>query len=74
LTVEPENQQKLIELLRGNTESVVTRLDGWISTALSPQRISATSHLLAVARLRIGGGDAANPIWLLTFEIAGSPR
>ena len=32
LTVEPENQQKLIELLRGNTESVVTRLDGWIST------------------------------------------
>jgi len=33
LTVEPENQQKLIELLRGNTESVVTRLDGWISTS-----------------------------------------
>jgi len=33
LTVEPENQQKLIELLRGNTETVVTRLDGWISTS-----------------------------------------
>ena len=33
LTVEPENQQKLIELLRGNTKSVVTRLDGWISTS-----------------------------------------
>ena len=32
-TFEPENQQKLIELLRGNTESVVTRLDGWISTS-----------------------------------------
>ena len=33
LTVEPEHQLKLIELLRGNTESVVTRLDGWISTS-----------------------------------------
>ena len=31
LTVEPENQQKLIKLLRDNTESVVSRLDGWIS-------------------------------------------
>ena len=33
LTVEPENQQKLIELLRSNTENVVTGLDGWISTS-----------------------------------------
>jgi len=33
LTVESENQQKLIKLLRDNTESVVTRLDGWISTS-----------------------------------------
>ena len=33
LTVEPENQQKLIELLRGNTENVVSRLNGWISTS-----------------------------------------
>ena len=33
LTVEPENQEKLIELLRGNTENVVSRLDGWISTS-----------------------------------------
>jgi quinol monooxygenase YgiN len=33
LTVEPENQQKLIELLRGNTKNVVSRLDGWISTS-----------------------------------------
>jgi quinol monooxygenase YgiN len=33
LTFEPENQQELFELLRGNTESVVTRLDGWISTS-----------------------------------------
>jgi quinol monooxygenase YgiN len=32
-TVEPENQQKLIELLRGNTESVIAKLDGWISTS-----------------------------------------
>lgn len=33
LTVESENQQKLIKLLRDNTESVVSRLDGWISTS-----------------------------------------
>ena len=32
LTVEP-SQQKLIELLRDNTENVVSRLDGWISTS-----------------------------------------
>lgn len=34
LNVEPENQQKLIELLRGNTENVVSKLEGWISTSL----------------------------------------
>ena len=33
LTVEPENQQKLIKLLRDSTESVVSRIDGWISTS-----------------------------------------
>jgi quinol monooxygenase YgiN len=33
LTVEPENQEKIVELLRGNTENVVSRLDGWISTS-----------------------------------------
>jgi quinol monooxygenase YgiN len=33
LTVEPENQQQLIELLRDCTENVVTQLDGWISTS-----------------------------------------
>jgi quinol monooxygenase YgiN len=33
LTVEPQNQQKLIKLLRDSTESVITRLDGWISTS-----------------------------------------
>jgi quinol monooxygenase YgiN len=33
LTVEPENQPKLIELLRDNTENVVSTLDGWISTS-----------------------------------------
>ena len=33
LTVEPENQQKLIQFLRNNTESVVSKLDGWISTS-----------------------------------------
>jgi len=34
LTVEPENQQKLVELLRKNTDNVITTLDGWISTSL----------------------------------------
>src|ERR1700731_4138257 len=33
MTVESENQQKLIKLLRDNTERVVGRLDGWISTS-----------------------------------------
>ena len=33
LTVEPENQSKLIELLRDCTENVITKLDGWISTS-----------------------------------------
>ncbi|MFC5864411.1 putative quinol monooxygenase [Acidicapsa dinghuensis] len=33
LTVEPENQQKLIHLLRESTEGVVSKLDGWISTS-----------------------------------------
>ena len=33
LTVEPENQAKLIELLRNNTETVVSTLAGWISTS-----------------------------------------
>jgi quinol monooxygenase YgiN len=33
LTVEPENQQELIKLLRDNTEGVVSKLDGWISTS-----------------------------------------
>jgi quinol monooxygenase YgiN len=33
LTVEPENQQKLIRLLRENTENVISTLDGWISTS-----------------------------------------
>jgi len=33
LTVEPENEPQLIELLRTNTENVVSTLDGWISTS-----------------------------------------
>ena len=32
-TVEPENQSKLLELLRENTNTVITTLDGWISTS-----------------------------------------
>jgi quinol monooxygenase YgiN len=33
LTVEPENQQKLIHLLRESTDGVVSKLNGWISTS-----------------------------------------
>ncbi len=33
LAIEPENQPKLIELLLGNTENTVSKLDGWISTS-----------------------------------------
>lgn len=40
LTVEPRDQQKLLHLLRESTESVVSRLDGWISTSF----ITAKDH------------------------------
>ena len=33
LTVKPEDQPELIQLLRENTDHVVTKLDGWISTS-----------------------------------------
>ena len=33
LTVEPENQEKLIDLLRESTVGVISKLDGWISTS-----------------------------------------
>lgn len=33
LTVEPEDQPKLIQLLRESTDKVVTKLDGWIATS-----------------------------------------
>ena len=33
LTVEPDNQQKLIKLLRESTEGVICKLDGWIFTS-----------------------------------------
>lgn len=33
LTVEPSNQQALLELLRENTKTVISTLDGWISTS-----------------------------------------
>jgi quinol monooxygenase YgiN len=38
--VEPENQQKLLELLRENTENVIAKLAGWISTSF----IAAADH------------------------------
>ena len=34
LTVEPPNQGRLLEMLRGNTDTVIRTLDGWISTTL----------------------------------------
>ena len=50
LTVEPENQQKLIELLRGNTEKVVSRLDGWKSTSFIAARDQ--SHVVIYSQWR----------------------
>ena len=38
LTFEPENQEKVIDLLRGSTENVVSKLDGWISTSFITAR------------------------------------
>ncbi len=76
LTVESENEPKLIELLRENTENIVSRLDGWVSTsfivAKDKRRIAIYSQwrdlasveardLLAVARLGVGRGDASEP-------------
>jgi hypothetical protein len=76
LTVEPENQRKLIELLRGNTESVVGKLDGWISTsfiaAIDQRHVVIYSQwrdLASVEAMR------ANPVWSLTSqESQRSPR
>ena len=50
MTVESQNQQKLIRLLRDNTESVVSSLDGWISTSF----IAATDqrHVLIYSQWR----------------------
>jgi quinol monooxygenase YgiN len=60
LTVEPENQPKLIELLRDNTEKVVSTLDGWISTnfiAATDQRhvviYSQWRNLASVEAMRV---------------------
>ncbi|RUV27067.1 MULTISPECIES: antibiotic biosynthesis monooxygenase [unclassified Mesorhizobium] len=33
LTFDPANQSALLELLRENTDTVITTLDGWISTS-----------------------------------------
>jgi quinol monooxygenase YgiN len=60
LTVEPENQPKLIELLRDNTEKLVSTLDGWISTnfiAATDQRhvviYSQWRNLASVEAMRV---------------------
>jgi quinol monooxygenase YgiN len=34
LSVEPQKQQELVELLRQNTETVIRTLKGWIATSL----------------------------------------
>src|SRR5215469_13272991 len=31
-TVEPENQAKLLELLKGSTETMISKMPGWVST------------------------------------------
>jgi quinol monooxygenase YgiN len=32
-TVEPENRPKLVELLKGSTETMMSKMPGWISTS-----------------------------------------
>lgn len=56
LTVEPENQAKLLESLRQNAESVVSTLPGWISTSFvvahDKQRVVIYSQWRDLASLR----------------------
>jgi quinol monooxygenase YgiN len=66
LTVEPENQPKLIALLRDNTENVVSTLDGWISTSFIAARdqrrvviYSQWRDLASVEAMRANPGMAA---------------
>ena len=68
LTVEPENQSKLLALLRDSTESVVSRLDGWISTSF----IAATDqrHVVIYSQWRdLASVDAmrSNPAMVAYF-------
>ena len=43
LTVEPSNQGRLLQMLRGNTDPVIRTLDGWISTTLIVRRTAVAS-------------------------------
>lgn len=56
LTVEPENQAKLLESLRQNAEGVVSTLPGWISTSFvashDKQRVVIYSQWRDLAALR----------------------
>jgi quinol monooxygenase YgiN len=71
LTVEPEDQQKLIQLLRENTNNVVNRLDGWISTSFiaadDRSRVAIYSQwrdLAAVEAMRTHPGMVAYFPWI----------
>lgn len=56
LTVEPENQTKLLDSLRQNAETVVSTLPGWISTSFvashDKRRVVIYSQWRDVAALR----------------------
>ncbi len=62
LTVDPANQAKLIALLRDNTDSVITTLDGWISTsfvaAKDGARVVIVSQWRDVAAVEAMQGNA----------------
>lgn len=58
-TVEPENQPRLLELLRQNTDDVITKLDGWRSTSIiaaaNPRKVMIYSQwrdLAAIEAMR----------------------
>ena len=59
LNVEPENQPRLLELLRDNTDTVVTALDGWISTSFIAAKDGRQVAIYSLRGSRLASEDAA---------------
>ena len=65
LTVEPENQQKLIDLLRESTVGVISKLDGWISTTFIAGKDEL--HVVIYSQWRDLASMQANPEMVAYF-------